>query len=492
MQYQSFPGVKGGSSSFEKLKCLRLPDVENKRFLDVGCNEGFFCGFAQHQGAKQVVGIDYSGEAIRKAKTRFPGVEFLNQSWDSLPEGPFDVITLLSALHYAEDQAQLIKKLIDLLSDDGVLVLEIGIAPGQKNEWVEVERSIDTRLYPTRRKLASVLEPYAWKSVGYSVKQTGDPLQRYVIHVRKFKPYVYLLMENPGSGKSTICRRLFGKSNVPVVSGDGFYLRIADGKIKGASPRLYELVQDSFERTRIDKVTKQVFEEDLAAELVDLWISESGFKDFALDTYIPADERERVYEMFEDRGYFPVNLSWDSKNKLAKMSESTRRTEIYRGFLTNGPVSNTGQGTFSVRSKRPSALKRQLKWHLDSPVEGELFFEGPDFMVSAWAVPLWDFRQPLKLYVRSGDDQLLKSANVRRDDALRSALGGDYEKQGVWENHLCGFSLTVPSLFAESGLEIGLVVDGEEIPLAEVCVKRARQGSGIAALVSGLLGKKTS
>ena len=55
-QYQTFPGKTGASRTAEKLKALLLPDLSGKRFLDVGCNEGFFCGFAKHCGAERSVG----------------------------------------------------------------------------------------------------------------------------------------------------------------------------------------------------------------------------------------------------------------------------------------------------------------------------------------------------------------------------------------------------------------------------------------------------
>ncbi len=152
-QYQSFPGVKGSSESLAKLRALRLPSLQDKRFLDVGCNEGFFCGYARFDGAAEVVGIDQSKVAVDRAKARFPDCQFFDQSWEQLPEGKFDVILLASALHYAEDQAALIHRLMDSLQDDGTLVLEIGLAPSGESEWVRVKRSIDERLFPSRGKL---------------------------------------------------------------------------------------------------------------------------------------------------------------------------------------------------------------------------------------------------------------------------------------------------------------------------------------------------
>jgi SAM-dependent methyltransferase len=90
-----------------------------QRFLDIGCNEGFFCGYAQFAGATRVVGLDQSETFITRARQRFAGVEFLHQSWDTLPPGPFDVVLLASSLHYAQDQADLIHRAVQLLSPTG-------------------------------------------------------------------------------------------------------------------------------------------------------------------------------------------------------------------------------------------------------------------------------------------------------------------------------------------------------------------------------------
>lgn len=44
MSYQSFGRNQGASNSFEKLLALRIPDLNEKSFLDVGCNVGFSVG----------------------------------------------------------------------------------------------------------------------------------------------------------------------------------------------------------------------------------------------------------------------------------------------------------------------------------------------------------------------------------------------------------------------------------------------------------------
>src|SRR5947207_261323 len=123
-QYQSFPDTSGDSQSLHKLKALHLPPLGDGSFLDVGCNEGFFCGYASFDGARRVVGLDKSPDFIKRARKRFPQCEFVQQNWDHLPKGPFDVILLASALHYADDQAELIHRLMRELAPDGTFVLE--------------------------------------------------------------------------------------------------------------------------------------------------------------------------------------------------------------------------------------------------------------------------------------------------------------------------------------------------------------------------------
>ncbi len=70
----------------------------------------------------------------------------------------FDVILLLSALHYARNPQLLLHELLKMLKPDGLLVLECGIAPGQEPEWVSVQRPVgDVVLHPTHSALTEAL-----------------------------------------------------------------------------------------------------------------------------------------------------------------------------------------------------------------------------------------------------------------------------------------------------------------------------------------------
>jgi SAM-dependent methyltransferase len=309
-QYQSFPDATGDSRTLDKLKALKLPNLDGRTFLDVGCNEGFFCGFAKFLGARRVVGLDHSRLFIERAQQRFPDCEFHHQGWDLLPEGPFDVILLASALHYAEDQPGLLRRLVERLSDDGVLVLEMGIVSSQENAWIEVERGIDRRSFPTMPRLREVLDDYAWKWMGRSVTQDGDPVGRHVVHVSRRRPVAYLLMQPPAYGKSSIAAGLFPQAGIPVVSGDQKIADIAQGK-QEAPAVLREAITRGYSPFRIDEAVARVFAAGLGAELVAQWTGQVGKRDFALDAFVPPEQHAQVEAALVGLGYLPVQLRWD-------------------------------------------------------------------------------------------------------------------------------------------------------------------------------------
>lgn len=308
-QYQSFPDVSGDSRTSDKLKALKLPDLSGRSFLDVGCNEGFFCGFARFIGAAHSVGIDHSAEFIYRAQQRFPDCEFHVRNWEHLPDGAFDVILLASALHYAEDQPELIRRLVDRLTPDGVLIIELGIVSSPKAEWVKVKRGIDERYFPTMAQLKQTLVDYAWKWMGASINQAGDPVARHVIHVSSRKPVAYLLMQPPAYGKSSVASRLFPAADVPVVSGDAVIQRIARKELE-VPPRLQVLVEKHFSPFAIDQTIQRVFDKKLGTDLVDTWIAEAGNKEFAMDGFVPAKEHAQVRTRLANAGYMPVTLDW--------------------------------------------------------------------------------------------------------------------------------------------------------------------------------------
>lgn len=335
-QYQSFPDASGDSRTLDKLKALRMPALQGKSFLDIGCNEGYFCGFAHFVGASRAVGIDHSPEFIYRAQSRFPACEFHARSWEYLPVGEFDVILLASALHYADDQPALIARLVDKLTPDGVLILEMGIVSSPKAEWVKVKRGIDERWFPTMEQLKQTLIGYAWKWMGTSVNQAGDPVARHVVHVSRRRPVAYLLMQPPAFGKSSVASRLFPSAGTPIVSGDALIQRIAKRELECAA-RLQELVDRDYSPFTIDETVERIFARKAGPDLVRAWITEAGAGDFALDGFVPAKYHVEVTRQLTEAGYMPVTLHWDRIAAPAMPLESlNEQADAFNRGLSEG------------------------------------------------------------------------------------------------------------------------------------------------------------
>ena len=310
--YQTFPGEEGDSDSQRKLRCLRLASFSGKSVLDIGCNEGFFCFEAAAGGATRVVGIDRNRDFIASAHSRkierglSGGVEFICQSWDTLPDEKFDIILLLSALHYAEDQKATIRMLTERLAPNGVLVLECGVVDEEHSALVNVARAVDAATFPTFGKMKEWLAPYAWKLMGPSVQQRGDPIPRKVFHVQTFKREVILLLGSGHTGKTTFAR-ILAAPGIPNIMIDDHVRVFYNTRLNGS--KLASIIRAHYDGQRIDQLYKQIVAEDALDELTDdiagaldvinapVTVVEGALGD---DLTI----RKRVAKRLEDRGYF--------------------------------------------------------------------------------------------------------------------------------------------------------------------------------------------
>ena len=314
-QHLPISGAADDALRLHKLKQLRLPMLAGKRFLDLACEQGFFCGYAAYAGARQAIGLERSAADIEQARKNFPHCEFIQSGWDTLPEGPFDVILLASTLQPDEDLSALVRTLVSQLSVDGVLVLEVGLASSQKSEWVRITRGTEQRHFPSMPMLREALQGFAWKWMGPSVVREGDPVKRQVFHVSRARPIAYLLMQPPAHGKTSIAKALFGTPGapgVPVVSGDELVARIAGGK-HAASAGLSTLLAEGYSPFHLDAAIRKAFDGGHGAELVQACIARAGADagDFALDMYVPQERHALVEKLLKDAGYLPVHLRWE-------------------------------------------------------------------------------------------------------------------------------------------------------------------------------------
>lgn len=194
LDYQSALSPLGGSYTENKFHRLNLPDLSGRSFLDLGCNAGYYCDYALRSGALRVVGVDLDKNVIAKAKLQLPRVEFHDGGWDNdFPAGPFDVVILLSAIHYAADPLAVIAKVHSEMQHGALLILEGGLidphgiqqsdclVPG----WRQVGDRCRHLSYGYLRN--HLLVDFDWRVIGDSEPRSGDNVARYVVHA--FKTY---------------------------------------------------------------------------------------------------------------------------------------------------------------------------------------------------------------------------------------------------------------------------------------------------------------
>lgn len=315
MSYQSFPWQPGNSSSFKKLLALYLPSLAGRSVLDAGCNTGYFCGWAAFQGASFVRGIDREPRFIRQAKEWFPECSFAVMSWDKLAPGErYDCILCLSAIHYADDQEQLIGLLMRHLAPGGLLVLEMGVAPGADAVMVPVARDIspgvqDVRFFPTWKKLYEMFAPYVYKDIGLSVPQAGDPVPRRVFHLQHARPRAILFTDGHYSGKSSTIEAVISR-DIRRISGDDTLYRIASGKLD-APDSLRACVPYEHDSTAVNCAMsmERICANGCLETLADIWLAQANGRDFVLDCYVPPASREHLAAYWNARGFFVVTVS---------------------------------------------------------------------------------------------------------------------------------------------------------------------------------------
>ena len=106
-----------------------LPDLHDKRLLDLGCGFGWHCRYARQQGARCVIGVDLSKNMLARAKamTADPAIEYRRSAIEDVdfPAEEFDVVISSLALHYVERFELVCQKIYQCLASFGELVISV-------------------------------------------------------------------------------------------------------------------------------------------------------------------------------------------------------------------------------------------------------------------------------------------------------------------------------------------------------------------------------
>ena len=130
-----------------------------------------------------MLGVDRNKKSIEAARERAARenlqIDFLASDFLKVPDGKFDIILLLSALHYAENPKAVLRRVSDLLATNGVFILECGVADQAGRRMRRALRAIDERYFPSMELLRDDwLDQFSIRPVGRSVPQAGDPIPR--------------------------------------------------------------------------------------------------------------------------------------------------------------------------------------------------------------------------------------------------------------------------------------------------------------------------
>jgi len=114
--------------------------VAGKRVLDAGCGVGYGSQMLAVAGARSVVGVDISEEALDVAQKRYAreGVQFLRADCQTMAgvKGPFDVIVAFECLEHLQDVRGFLESVIRLLGPAGVFLCSTpnGLGAGYQPE----------------------------------------------------------------------------------------------------------------------------------------------------------------------------------------------------------------------------------------------------------------------------------------------------------------------------------------------------------------------
>jgi len=103
-----------------------LPDLKDKKIIDLGCGFGEHCIQYICDGAAKVVGIDISEKMLEVAKSENsdPRITYINMPMENISEigETFDVAISSLALHYVEDFDTLVRDIYEMLNEDGLFI----------------------------------------------------------------------------------------------------------------------------------------------------------------------------------------------------------------------------------------------------------------------------------------------------------------------------------------------------------------------------------
>ncbi|WP_338981725.1 class I SAM-dependent methyltransferase [Spiroplasma endosymbiont of Eupeodes luniger] len=123
---RSIDGLKAAGEwhIFQKL----LPNLNNKRVLDLGCGFGWHCQYAVEQGVSSVVEIDISEKMLNIAREMTASeIQYLQMPIENISflANSFDVVISSLTFHYIASFSNICAKVYECLANGGAFVFSV-------------------------------------------------------------------------------------------------------------------------------------------------------------------------------------------------------------------------------------------------------------------------------------------------------------------------------------------------------------------------------
>ena len=124
--------------SLDQLRFLRqlFPEPGRRTLLDVGCGNGTLVGLA-HEAGFDAWGMEQSPEAVDASRHLAPGRVWNTTEDKLIADGRrFDIVVLLHCLEHVTQPAGYLDRLRELLTADGVLVVQVPNRASLQAKWL--------------------------------------------------------------------------------------------------------------------------------------------------------------------------------------------------------------------------------------------------------------------------------------------------------------------------------------------------------------------
>lgn len=299
-----------------ELTRIAIPPLLNKSFLEIGCGEAFFCGYAYFEGESKIIGLDNDEGKLAIAKSRFPYCTFLNHSVNLAKiitsEEKLDVILCSTSSDEIQLEACLLL-LMKCLNPNGILIAK-------------------TAFNTSPDKLFA---GYVYKGMSESVFTYKDHTPLRIYHVKNRLPYAVLLTGKSGSGKSTATRHLF--PDLPVIRGDDVMRELADldpHSLDGKFNYLGQICSGPDNKLTVGGIMIEIFNSAAGKEYACLIADLADHKDFVYDGVIHENFRHVFVAQLTALGYHVLTLDTPepipSPNDLFKQAKAeSKKYSLY-------------------------------------------------------------------------------------------------------------------------------------------------------------------